>query len=350
MKKLVIVGDDYVRSEHIADAFARFRMAGYEIQTYDWLHGGMKVLSEINRRVEIEGPESPAAPIPDEVFSLVKDAHILIVEFLCVPKALVDTAPHLEAIGTLRTGLENIDVDYVLSKGIRLFNTPGRLAETVSDYTIGFMLCEARNIARGYHAIKMGDWRRDYVNSAYIPELKGRVVGLIGFGEIGRLVAKKLRGFDVQLLAYDPYVNKETAEAFNVRLVDLDTLLKESDFVSIHARATPENEHLIGARELSLMKPTAFLINTARSALIDEKALYEALKSRKIGGAAIDVFDQEPIGPDHPLATLDNCTVTPHLAGTSVDAMLNCPKLLAAEMWKNLIEGQETRFLVRKQH
>jgi len=173
------------------------------------------------------------------------------------------------------------------------------------------------------------------------------VVGLIGFGEIARLVAKKLRGFDVEIIAYDPYVNPAAAEALGVRMVDLDTLLKESDFVSIHARATAENEHLIGARELSLMKPTAFLINTARSALVDEDALYEALRTGQIGGAALDVFDQEPIGPDHPLATLDNCTVTPHLAGTSVDAMLNCPKLLAREMWRNLIDGEETRFLVR---
>lgn len=348
MKKILIVGDDYVGSEPILQAFARFRDAGYELVAYDWLHGGMEVLSEINRRVELEGPESPAAPVPEEVFRLIQDANILIVEFLCVPKALIDAAPHLEAVGTLRTGLENIDVDYVLSKGIRLFHTPGRLAEAVSDYTIGFMLCEARNIARGYHAIKTGHWRKDYANSAYTPELKGRVVGLIGFGEIGRLVAKKLRGFDVEIIAYDPYVDPAVAEALGVRMVDLDTLLKESDFVSIHARATAENEHLIGARELSLMKPTAFLINTARSSLVDEEALYEALRSRQIGGAALDVFDQEPIGPDHPLATLDNCTVTPHLAGTSVDAMLNCPKLLAREMWRNLIEGEETRFLVRR--
>ena len=161
---------------------------------------------------------------------------------------------------------------------------------------------------------------------------------------IGQLVAKKLAGFEPRFLGYDPYVKPEDVQHLGVEMVDLDTLLKEADFVTLHARLTEENEHLLGERELGLMKPTAIIINTARSGLIDEEALYKALKERRIGGAALDVFDVEPPGKDYPLVTLDNCTVTTHMAGTTKDALLNAPKLLAQRMLCLVQEEGEPRF------
>jgi D-3-phosphoglycerate dehydrogenase len=150
-----------------------------------------------------------------------------------------------------------------------------------------------------------------------------------------------LAGFDMNVLVYDPFVK-------DIPTVSLETIMKESDFVSLHARLTPENEHMIGEKELALMKPTAYIINTSRSGLIDEAALYDALANNRIAGAALDVFDEEPVSKDNPLVTLPNVTVTPHMAGGSQDAFRNTPKLLANDM-KHLFDGSDTpcRFIIK---
>jgi D-3-phosphoglycerate dehydrogenase len=344
MKKILMVGDDYIGSDYMKNGFAPWQEQGYELVESNWLHGGMEKMSEMNRIIERDGPD--AVPVHDEAFDLIKDAEMLIVEFMPVPQKLIDAAPALKYIGTLRTGLENIDIQYASSKGIDVFNTPGRLAETVSDYTIAFMIGEARNMCRGHAALKQGDWRRDYHNNDYVPELRGHTVGLVGFGHIARAVARKLSGFKTRTIASDPYVSDEQAKELGVELVDLETLMKESDFVSVHTSLTESTHHLIGKKELALMKPTAIIVNTARGNIIDEEALIAALQEKRIGGAALDVFANEPPGIDHPLVKLDNCTVTPHLAGTSVDCMINCPKMLANAMLSDIVEGKESGFRV----
>jgi len=344
MKRILLVGDDYIGSDYMRNGFVLFQEHGYELVESNWLHGGMDKMSEMNRVIEREGPE--AVSVHDEVLDLIRDAEMLVIQFLPVSGNLIDTAPELKYIGTLRTGLENVDMEYATGKGIKVFNTPGRLAETVSDYTVAFILAEARNICRGHAALKQGNWRRNYHNNDYVPELRGHIAGLVGFGHIGRAVARKLSGFDMRVLACDPYVSAQQAKELAVELVDLETLLKESDFVSVHANLTESTYHLIGRQELSLMKPTAIIVNTARGSIIDEEALIEALEQRRIGGAAIDVFEHEPPPEDHALLKLDNCTVTPHLAGTSVDCMINCPKMLAGAMLSEIIEGKPSPFLV----
>jgi D-3-phosphoglycerate dehydrogenase len=338
--KVLLVGDDYIGSDLLLDGFAPWREYGCELVTYDWLQGGMEKLQYLNRKLEEEGPE--AVPPPADIFPLIADADVLIMQFLPLGRRLIDAGRKLKAVGSLRAGYENVAADYLTEKGIMFFNNPGRNADAVSDYAIGMLLAEARNIARSHMALKQGQWRRDFINLPYSPDLPGRTVGIIGFGQIGQLVARKLTGFEVRLLAYDPYAGPEAAAALNVTLTDLDTLLKESDFVTIHARLTEENEHMLGARELALMKPTAILVNTARSGLVDEDALYQALRDRKIGGAALDVFDQEPPGKDYPLVTLDNCTITTHMAGTTRDALAKAPHRLARELAK-LFRGEEPR-------
>ena len=153
---------------------------------------------------------------------------------------------------------------------------------------------------------------------------------------MGQLVAHYLQAFGSRILAYDPYFHGDPAPA---TLVDLPTLLRQSDVVSIHARLTEESDHLIGREELALMKPTAVLVNTARSGLVDEQALVQALSRRRIMGAAIDVFRSEPLAPDHPLVQLDNVTITPHLAGSTIDAFRNTPKLMAGHL-RRLLRGR----------
>lgn len=340
MMKLVGIGDLFIPCEYIEQGMEPLKARGISISTVEWKLKGFDELQSINLAVEQGGRED--VEIPDYILDAVRDADIIITQFFPVGKKLIDECKNLKYIGVLRAGYENINFEYAAQEGIKVFNTVGRNAHAVSDFAVGMMIAEARNIARGHNGIKNGDWIRSYPNSDSIPDFTGKTVGIVGYGEIGSLVAKKLGGFDVKILVFDPFCKNES-----VNRVDLDTLMRESDFVTLHARLTAENEHMIGARELSLMKHTAYLINTSRSGLVDEKALYETLKAGKIAGAALDVFDVEPPPVDYPLVTLPNVTLTPHMAGGSKDAFFNTPKLLAAG-FADYLDGKFTRFLLNK--
>ncbi len=223
--------------------------------------------------------------------------------------------------------------------------TPGRNANAVADFTVGMLLSECRNIARAHRNLKEGRWIRDYTNAASVPDLPDKTAGIVGFGNIGRKVAQRLHGFEMNILAYDPFAGNVPDY---VTLVDLPELMSRSDFVLVHARAMKETEHMINRELIGMIKPNAYLINTARSSLVDEQALYEALRDGKITGAALDVFDVEPPAADYPLVALPNVTVTPHLAGGSVDAFTNSPKLLSREMI-HITEKKISPFVVNKE-
>jgi D-3-phosphoglycerate dehydrogenase len=194
---------------------------------------------------------------------------------------------------------------------------------------MGMILAETRNIARSHAQLKRNVWQRSFPNSGAIPELRGKTVGLVGYGAVGQLVCNYLQAFGSDVIAFDPYFTGDPSPA---KLVTLDTLMETSDIVSIHARLTDESYHLIGERELALMKPRAVLVNTARSGLVDEKALIEVLRAGRIFGAALDVFDEEPLPPDHPFIELENVTITAHLAGSTKDAFDNSVRLIAGHI------------------
>ena len=328
--KLVGIGDLFIPASYIEKGFAPLREKGHLVEVMDWPLKSFDELQNYNLLVETQGCQ--ALQPPQCVFELCADADVIVTQFCTVTRELVDACPKLKAIGVLRGGIENVCSEYAREKGIEVFNAPGRNAEAVSDFTVGMIICEARNIARGHHGILTGRWIRDYSNSGMIPDLPGRTVGLIGCGAIGMKVAKKLSGFDMTLLGYDPFASAERYKEAGIEPVELDELMARADFVSLHARLTAENRHLIDARRLALMKPTAYLINTSRAGLIDEAALVEALRAKKIAGAALDVYEHEPPQPDDPLLALDNVTLTPHMAGGSNDAFFNTPILLRKRM------------------
>lgn len=328
--KLVGIGDLFIPASYIEKGFAPLREKGHLVEVMDWPLKSFDELQNYNLLVETQGCQ--ALQPPQCVFELCADADVIVTQFCTVTRELVDACPKLKAIGVLRGGIENVCSEYAREKGIEVFNAPGRNAEAVSDFTVGMIICEARNIARGHHGILTGRWIRDYSNSGMIPDLPGRTVGLIGCGAIGMKVAKKLSGFDMTLLGYDPFASAERCKEAGIEPVALDELMARADFVSLHARLTAENRHLIDARRLALMKPTAYLINTSRAGLIDEAALVEALRAKKIAGAALDVYEHEPPQPDDPLLALDNVTLTPHMAGGSNDAFFNTPILLRKRM------------------
>ncbi|MGQ9630874.1 MAG: 2-hydroxyacid dehydrogenase [bacterium] len=343
--KIVVVGDAMIPARFIAGACDLLKDYRPDVVSLSWLGEEDKVgLQEERIKVEKGGPD--AVSIPEGLMEAVPGAEMLLVHYCPVSRSVLDAAgPGLRILGTCRAGCEHLDVSAATERGIVVFNVRGRNAEAVSDFAIGLILAECRNIARSHLGIARGIWRKDFANSPHIPELRGKTVGLIGFGRVGQLVRRKLSGFDVRVLVYDPYVPDDIVEASGAKAVDLSTLMRDSDFVSIHARLTPENRGMIGARELSLMKPTAYLINTARAGLVDERALIDALQRGAIAGAGLDVFHYEPIPADHPLLKLDNVTLTSHLAGTTSEALTRSPILLVEDILKYL-KGQKPEFIV----
>lgn len=293
-------------------------------------------------QMEVHGPSEELAP--SGLIDAVKDINILVVHFTVVPPSIIDAAKNLEFIGVLRGGWENVDLTTASKRGIPVSNSPGRSADAVADFTVGLMICESKNIVRSSIALRQGLWKQRYVNKNYLYNLKGKTIGLVGFGQIGSRVAKKLSGFEVNILTYDPYVSKEVIQDFGCKKTELDTLLKGSDFVSLHYRYNKGEKPIIGKRELSLMKPTAYLINTAREGLVDSDALYQALKDRKIGGAALDVFKTEPLPKDYPFFDLENVTLTPHLAGHSLDSMTAPFEILGKEI-ERFLKGESLQFV-----
>ena len=340
--KILGIGDLLIPEKYIEKAFKIFSDRGDTLETIQWDVGDYENLQNINLNIEQNGSNS--IDIDDNIIEKLTDADVIITQFFPINKKIIDRCENLKIIGVLRGGFENIDVEYATKNNILVYNTPGRNSNAVADFTVGMILAEVRNIARAHLELKNGNWIKDYPNKGYIYDLDEKTVGLIGFGEIGRKVAKRLNAFNTNILIYDPYV---TEYPDYVKKVELDELLIDSHFVSLHSRLSKDNKHIINEKTLNMMRKDSYLINTARSGLVDEKALYNALKDNRILGAALDVFDKEPVGADYPLISLANVTVTPHLAGGSTDAFTNSPKILAKEMLED-IESKNSRFIVNK--
>jgi D-3-phosphoglycerate dehydrogenase / 2-oxoglutarate reductase len=225
-------------------------------------------------------------------------------------------APMLRVVARAGIGLDNVDVGAATKAGVMVVNAPQSNIVSAAEHAVALLLASARNIAPASAALKAGEWKRSKYTGV---ELTEKVVGVVGLGRIGVLVAQRLSAFGVRLLAYDPYVQPARAAQMGVRLVALDDLLRESDFISIHLPKTPETVGLIGERELSLVKPSVRIVNAARGGIVDEHALYVALKEGRVAGAGVDVFATEPT-TDSPLFEFDSVVVTPHLGASTHEA------------------------------
>lgn len=344
--KTILLGDAMIPGRDFENACKKY-LSEFVDETIvgDWEPDWSKLQY---RRLEVEkhGPEI------EEVDHLIiehgKDASMLMGLFVPVSSKVLDYMPNLKIVGVSRAGIENVNINEATKRGILVFNVEGRNAEAVSDYAIGLMLSECRNIARAHYSIKNGQWRKEFSNSDWVPELKGKNIGIIGFGHIGKLVAKKLSGFDTNRMVYDPFIDEDIIRKSGCTPVDKETLFKESDFITIHARLTEDTKNLVGERELSLMKPTAYLINTARAGLIDKEALLKVLKQKKIAGAGLDVFWTEPLPNDDEFLNLDNVTLTTHIAGTTKEALTRSPELLMEDIRK-LLKNEDPRFIKNRE-
>ena len=256
---------------------------------------------------------------PDDIVARIGPAEIPITHLAPLSASMMERLPDLKLVAVSRGGPVNIDRTVARERGILVVNTPGRNASAVAEFTIGAILAETRNITRGHEALRRGEWRGDlYRADEAGDELSDLTVGVIGYGEVGVRVVRLLRSFDGRVLVADPYV-KLTAEdaGAGVHQVELDTLLDDSDVVTLHARVTPETEGFIDASAFARMKPGAFFVNTARGPMVDYDALTRALESGRLRGAMLETFAVEPVPPDWTLLKLPNVTLTPHIAGAS---------------------------------
>ena len=253
-----------------------------------------------------------------------------------IDAGVLQKAPRLKVVSTMAVGFDNIDVTECTRRGIPIGNTPGVLTETTADFAFGLIMASARRIVEGAEYVHKGQWKTWSPTLLLGQDLHGATLGIIGFGRIGRAVANRARGFDMDVLVSSSKQTQVFVDMshHNVKPVDLQTLLTNSDFVSLHVPLTKETRHLIGTPELKLMKNTAVLVNTSRGPVIDSKSLYQALARGEIAYAALDVTDPEPIPLEDPLLTLPNCLIVPHIASASVAtrtkmAMMAADNLLA---------------------
>ena len=253
---------------------------------------------------------------------------IIIRSATTVSAELLSAGTDLKIVGRAGIGLDNVDVDAATERNVLVANAPFSNAITAAEHTMAMLLAQARNIAHAHAALVEGRWERSKWNGV---ELAEKTLGIVGLGRIGGLVAARARAFDMEIIAFDPYVAPERAAGMGIELVDLETLIGTSDFVTLHLARTPDTMNLINAELLAKAKPGLRLVNVARGGIIDEAALADAISNGPVGGAAIDVFAEEPTVAS-PLFTLPEVTVTPHLGASTVEAQLKAGVQVAEQV------------------
>jgi D-3-phosphoglycerate dehydrogenase len=302
-------------------------------------------LREMDLDIEYAPIADREGRLPEAEFrKQVRGAKVLIVGYEGVPESIIDDAEELRIIACTRGGPDaNVDIEAATERGIPVLYAPGRNAVSVADFTWGEILAVMRNIPHAHHLLHTGTYtgnprsdaasggtREDVTwgmgqDSPYVnlkgPELEGKTVGVIGMGAVGREVAKRAQGFDVDLLGFDPYIDAETMAEYDTEKVELDELLRQGDVATVHVPVTDSTRGLLGDDEFAAMKDSAYFINNARGAIIDQDALLDTLQTGGLRGAALDVYDEEPIPDDHPLLDLDNVVTTPHLGGAAEEVI-----------------------------
>lgn len=309
----------------------------------------------------------------EEAIEAFRDAEIVVVGFDHVTKRVMDACPNLKLICCPRGNPVNVDRAEADARGLPIVYSPGRNANAVAEFLLGELIGLTRWIPLAYHQIRNGRYLGAPKDDIYsVPpsddivwgfnmsqddnpyktyhgyELFHRTFGMIGYGAVGRRLAKFLKAMDVRVVIYDPYLPREAAEADGVEMLPLDDLLRQSDFVSLHCKVTEETKGMFGEREFSLMKPTAVFINTARGVIVQQKALMDALEQKKISGAVLDVFWEEPMPANHPLLQMDNVVITPHIAGSSSDVAVH-HSIMIAEDVEHFVKGEPLQYVFNRE-
>lgn len=334
MTKIVVIGDPFVSAANLANAAKGLLLEEpIIIQSFEWQ--SEKTRSEFREVIKILEQDGPNDfEWSAEISAAVREAEYLLVHLAPISGKLLNQSKKLKMIGTCRGGLEHIDLEAVKEiPGLSVINVI-RNAEPVADFTIGLMYATVRNIAASAIRVKQGNWPQNFSNDPYKTSFSNLKVGLVGLGHIGKIVAKRLTALGIEVSAYDAFTDQSSLEqeGYHIQLKSLKEIFSDSDVVSLHLRVVPETKNLIDHSLLKLMKPSAYLINTARPDIINRTDFLECLAKNQIAGAGIDVLWEEPIDPNEPLLALDNVVITSHIAGDTIDAIERSPQLLQTEM------------------
>lgn len=299
---------------------------------------GMDVLRRASRTHGELRIEECVGLTPDELKKRIGESQALIIRSSTqVTSDIIDAAPNLRVVGRAGIGVDNVDVVAATRRGVAVMNTPGGNNVTTAEHAISMMLALARSIPQATASMRAGKWEKSRFTGS---EISGKILGVIGLGNIGRLVADLSQGLHMKVLAFDPFITKDKAAEMKVELVDLDSLYERSDFISVHVPLLDETRNLIDATALAKMKPTARLINCARGGIVNEEALAEALREGRLAGAALDVLKDEPPPPDHPLLQLEQVIVTPHLGASTAEAQVNVAVAVAEQVVDFLVHDR----------
>lgn len=271
-----------------------------------------------------------------DLIPVVKDADAVITQYSDINAEVIEHMQNCKIIIKYGIGVNNIDCEAASKKGIYVCNVPDYGVDEVSDHACTMLLALGKKLPILAKSFRKGEW--GYSSVVPLLRLSECTLGLVGFGRIPKMVARKMSAFGMKVIAYDPYINETAAQELNVTPVTLEQLLKDSDLISVHCPLTKDTYHLIGKEEMTLLKPNAILVNTARGGNIDEAALIEALQNGKISGAGVDVFENEPVTPEHPLLHMDNVIATPHSAWYSETAIHTLQRKVAEEI-VNVLNG-----------
>lgn len=342
--KCVAIGDVFITPEMMKSGIEKSNQI--EFSKVEYFYFGLESRSEMRNVVKIiETGGFETLTLPQGLLQAVQDAEVIMCHLCPITRQLVESAKKLKVVLCNRGGHENIDVDACTENNVAVLLNPSHNANAVAEFTVGLMLNETRNISRSQIAINNNQWRENYPNTlTTIHEMCDMTIGLIGFGSVAKLVYEKLKAFGCRFLIYDPFIAYDEINKNLAQLVPLDYLLKYSDIVSLHARLS-RKAILIGKDEFKMMKKTAYFINTARSYMVDYYALAEALKSGEIMGAAIDVFDKEPVDPDNPLVGIDNCTLTNHRGGDTINSYSDSPAMML-NACRQYLDGDTPKFWI----
>lgn len=279
-----------------------------------------------------------------------RDIAIVVIEADFVPREVFEQATKLKLLGACRGDAFQVDMEAATEYGVLVVNTPARNAVAVAELTLGLMLALVRNIPAAHNMVRSGGWVDP--TAAYFSlrgtELTGKTIGIVGIGAIGRQVARRVSAFETSILAYDPYVDPDRIKEMGAEPLELDELMARSDFVTLHCPASTETMGLINSHRIALMKPTAYLVNTASTLVIDGDAIVQALRERRIAGAAFDVYETWPVRPDSPLLGLDNVVLTPHIGGATDETVVRHSQMIADDI-ERFLRGERPKNLLNPQ-
>ncbi|MDS0300338.1 2-hydroxyacid dehydrogenase [Halogeometricum sp. S1BR25-6] len=327
--KVLLCGDPQQPSEYMHEALGGLESRGVRFERMDWM-GDSSPAEFRNVTMEMES-RGPGSYDTDAIAANLDGADVLVVHKAPVSRELIEGAD-LSVVAAARGGTENVDLEAAADNDVTVLHAPGRNRDAVADYAVSMLLSRLREIPFNHAELSNGEWNQVFDPDLLPPDVRTTTVGIVGFGHIGRGVARRLAGFDPELLVYDPFVDDEEIREVGPEPADLETLLGESDAVTLHVRLSEDTEGMIGREEFEQMNEDGYLVNTARGGLVDTDALVDAVSEGEIAGAALDVFEEEPIPEGHPLFDLDGVVLTPHVAGSTRDAVLGGPRIIASQL------------------